>query len=249
MWTEVFGLVSRRQTKRRREIRSSLLVMICKDLFQYRQVPRVCDSKRAQEPSELVSQELRPSVIPNLDVDAKRSKRLLAVPARVVDLLNNLLNIVPIRSISIGVGFEAVLNRALAVHDLCAKLLHPIFRSKASVLVALEFRLDRRLLIPDSLQGLLCRCGIGARGCQLALGFLALGFGVFLEPLRFLVNGRIVFGNLVVQRFLLSADSFELVLSHGISPDRGIKFIEHTFNVDTSALLALISVDSLFLFS
>jgi hypothetical protein len=115
--------------------------------------------------------------------------------------------------------------------------------------VALEFRLDRRLLIPDSLQGLLCRCGIGARGCQLALGFLALGFGVFLEPLRFLVNGRIVFGNLVVQRFLLSADSFELVLSHGISPDRGIKFIEHTFNVDTSALLALISVDSLFLFS
>jgi hypothetical protein len=83
--------------------------------------------------------------------------------------------------------------------------------------MASEFVVDLGLLIPDSLQGFLRHCNIIARPGELFLGLLALRLAVLFEPLRFLVDGRLVLFYLLVGSLDLRLCALEVILADGIS--------------------------------
>lgn len=139
------------------------------------------------------------------------------MPVCLVDPFNDLLNVVAIRGISVLLSSDAILHRGLAISDKSAQLILPVLRDTTCVLMASEFVVDIGLLIPDSLQGFLRRCNIIARPSELFLGLLALRLAVLFEPLRFLVDGRLVLFYLLVGSLDLRLCALEVILADGIS--------------------------------
>src|ERR1700761_3090198 len=98
-----------------------VLSMVHKNPFQSRIIPRIRHGERRQQLTKLGSQEIAVLTINEFDMNAQRTKGLFAMPPCLINDLNNPLNVVPICSISIFVGFETALYRGLAIHDLISE--------------------------------------------------------------------------------------------------------------------------------